>query len=135
MKAQNFVPKVKQLEQIKIELEENDEKEIKVNSKKKKIDNGKMPMKLGFDDEEEKIDKDGLVKNFVPLFANKNKKNSSPKNSINKMFQKANEKLQTGEMKRAQPKEVRKKKSMMELSDVDEEPTGSKKIKKLNESV
>ena len=50
MNAKGFIPKVKQLEQIKIELDENDEKEIKVNSKQKRIDNrgtGK-PMKLGF---------------------------------------------------------------------------------------
>ena len=48
MNAKGFVPKVKQLEQIKIELDENDEREIKVNSKRR-IDNrqpGKT-MKLG----------------------------------------------------------------------------------------
>ena len=40
MNAKGLIPKVKQLEQIKIELDENDEREIKVNSKRR-IDNRK----------------------------------------------------------------------------------------------
>jgi hypothetical protein len=36
MKAKGFIPKVKQLEHIKIEIDENDEKEMKVRSSKKR---------------------------------------------------------------------------------------------------
>ena len=39
MDARGFTPKVKQLEQINVELDENDEERIKINSKKKYIDN------------------------------------------------------------------------------------------------
>ena len=71
MSAKGFIPKVKQLEQIKIELDENDEKEIKVNSKKKFNPTGK-PMKLGMvkgSDDEEETNKGA----FVPhMFVNKN---------------------------------------------------------------
>jgi hypothetical protein len=96
MKAKGFIPKVKQLEQLKIELDENDEREIKVNSKKK-IDN-RAPMKLGFtnDSDDENDPKQEGFRKMPMMFVNKNagagkyKKPNSPQkpdpNSIAGMF-------------------------------------------------
>jgi len=42
MAFRNFTPKVKQLEEINVALDENDEKQIKINSKKKWIDNNQQ---------------------------------------------------------------------------------------------
>lgn len=162
MKCKGFVPKVQQLEQLKIELDENDEKEIKVNSKKKMIDNdrSKKPMKLGFDDSDEKEEEiiggfgekwKQKGKQFVPhMFANKNqdksrerspkKANASPENSINKMFAKAaqNNVKNAGQAKVQATLTiggavgVGKKKSMMELDDVEAEDKSNKRLKVSN---
>jgi hypothetical protein len=39
MECRGFVPKVKQLEQIAVEMDDNDEQVMKINSKKKYIEN------------------------------------------------------------------------------------------------
>jgi len=39
MECKGFVPKVKQLEQIAVEMDDNDDKVMKINSKKKQIEN------------------------------------------------------------------------------------------------
>jgi hypothetical protein len=129
MAHRNFTPKVKQLEQLCVEINEGDEAQMRINSKMK-IDNNqdksRKGVKLGFTNDSQ--EKEEAKLGFIPaMFANKKKKpedeDTSGPNTITKMF------------KNAPPPRAKPKRVIDDISGAEEEKPENKSSKMIKTEI